>query len=945
VTVDELQVLVTANTEDLRKEINKANETIAGLKKSADKSSNGVLSAFKGLKTGIMALGIGNVIKDVITTGMDAIESDSLFSTVMGDNAEAVKSWSDEVSNALGLNAVAMQKNIGVVYNMTSSMGLAEDNALTLAKGVSVLAEDMASFYNLDSEEAFNKLRAGLTGETEPLKALGILIDENTIKQVAYSEGIAENGAELTQQQKVLARYMAIMKQTGSAQGDLARTIDSPSNQYRQLTQQVQKLYISLSNLLMPAVKTILVWLNALARAASEVVNSIAEFFGVTGIGGLSDETQSASQNIGGIGEGLGDANKEAKKLKSSLAGFDEMNVLSEDTGAGADAASGGGQGADMGFSLDEYDVGLGNITDEVEDLTEKAKTFLGIVAGVATAIAGWKIAKAVYNFFKNPAELGFFKKMGDLFGVTDELGALTTGDKFSALGGALLTVAGAASFAYGAFDSLSNGVDWGNLAFMMGGVAAAAGGLFLAIKPFNTTLAPVVAGIVAVAGGVAMLVIGIVDFINNGPTLQNTLLIVGGAIAVAIGLATAGISALVSVIVGVVSAIAAFTAAIILEDPAIMSVTEAQENLTAAKERAKEAENSYINAVDAAEASLKKLQEAEEKAGITGAELYAQVQAGTLDYKDMTAEQREVYKAYLDNEQKQKDLVDSTNAFNEAKKAETIASYENELALAKESGSYDEFKKSIVDAFEKGELSADEARDLIAKSMSEMSDEAQQTFMQDLPSSLQEGLDPHKYESTGTKITKWFGGVWEGIKEVFSKVGSFFSDIFSKAWEKVVGVFSHAGEIFVNIKDGVINVFKKVVNGLIDGINTVVSLPFKGLNGILDTLHGLNILGVKPFGWLTWRAPVPQLPKLARGGIVDRPTYAMIGEAGREAVIPLERNLGYLDKLAEIIAEKIGGGGGDIHLVVKLGEDKIFDKFIEYSKDKAFETGEVVFA
>ena len=942
-TVDELQVLVTANTEDLRKEINKANETISGLKKSADKSSSGVLSAFKGLKTGLMALGIGNVIKDVITTGMDATESDSLFRTVMGENEEAVRSWSDGVAEALGLNNVAMQKNIGVIYNMTKSMGVAEGNALTLSKGISVLAEDMASFYNLDSEEAFNKLRAGLTGETEPLKSLGILIDENTIKQTAYAEGIAEVGAELTNEQKVLARYKAILNQTGAAQGDLARTSDSEANQYRQLTNSINSLYISLSSLLMPAVKTVLVWLNALAKAAKEVVDNIAGFFGLGG-DGVEATTQAVSENAESTSDSFEETNKQAKKLKSTLAGFDEINVLSDDTSAG-EGEGGSGGGASTGFALPEYDFGLDDLSSDVDDLTGKAKTFLGILAGVATTIAGWKIAKAVYNFFKNPAELGFFKKMGDLFGVTDELGALTTGDKIQSLGGALMTVAGAASLAYGAFDALSNGVDWGNLAFMVGGLAAAAGGLYMAIKPFSTKLAPLVSGIVAVAGGVALLVVGIVDFINNGPSLQNTLLIIGGAIAVAVGLATAGVSTLISVIVGIVSAIAAFTAAILLEDPAIMSVTEAQENLTAAKERAREAENNYINAIDAAEASLQKLKEAEEKAGITGAELYEQVQAGTLDYANMTAEQREVYKAYLDNEQKQKDLIDSTNAFNEAKKEETIAAYENELALAKESGSYDEFKKSVVDAFEKGELSAEEARDLIAKSMSEMSDDAQQTFMQDLPSSLQEGLDPHKYESTGTKITKWFGGVWEGIKSVFSSVGKFFSDIFSAAWEGIVAVFSPLGNVFVSIKDGIITVFKSVVNGLIDGINFVVALPFKGLNGILDTLYGLNILGVQPFGWLTWRAPVPQLPKLARGGIVDKPTYAMVGEAGKEAVMPLERNTGWIDQLADKLAEKIGGGTGDVHLTVKLGEDKIFDKFIEYSKDKAFETGEVVFA
>ena len=185
----------------------------------------------------------------------------------------------------------------------------------------------------------------------------------------------------------------------------------------------------------------------------------------------------------------------------------------------------------------------------------------------------------------------------------------------------------------------------------------------------------------------------------------------------------------------------------------------------------------------------------------------------------------------------------------------------------------------------------------------------------------------------------------WEGIKLVFSTVASFFKSIFTKAWEGVKAVFSVGGKIFDGIKDGIVTVFKTVVNAIIKGINKIVSLPFKGLNGILDTIQGISVAGIEPFSWLTWRAPVPEIPLLARGGIVDRPTYAMIGEAGKEAVMPLERNTGWIDQLANKLSDKLVGGGGDIHLVVKLGEESIFERFIEYGREKAFETnGEVVF-
>jgi phage-related minor tail protein len=180
--------------------------------------------------------------------------------------------------------------------------------------------------------------------------------------------------------------------------------------------------------------------------------------------------------------------------------------------------------------------------------------------------------------------------------------------------------------------------------------------------------------------------------------------------------------------------------------------------------------------------------------------------------------------------------------------------------------------------------------------------------------------------------IAKFFSGMWnglkdgaksawEGIKSVFSAVGNFFSDIFSKAWKKVKDVFSTGGEIFTNIKDGIITAFKVVVNAIIRGINAVVGAPFKGLNGILDKISGISIAGVKPFSWLTWRATIPEIPQLATGGITNGATLAMIGERGKEAVLPLENNTEWMDLLAQRIVA-LTGDGTPIYLTV---DGKVF--------------------
>lgn len=158
----------------------------------------------------------------------------------------------------------------------------------------------------------------------------------------------------------------------------------------------------------------------------------------------------------------------------------------------------------------------------------------------------------------------------------------------------------------------------------------------------------------------------------------------------------------------------------------------------------------------------------------------------------------------------------------------------------------------------------------------------------------------------------------WEGIKSVFSTVADFFKDIFTKAWESVKAVFSTGGKIFDGIKDGIITAFTAVVNTIIKGINTVVALPFNGLNGILNTISGLDILGIKPFNWLTWRAPVPQIPLLAQGGWFERgnPQLAIVGDNNREAEIVTPESKIY-DQVRNAIRDSGGTGKQEIEITI----------------------------
>lgn len=134
----------------------------------------------------------------------------------------------------------------------------------------------------------------------------------------------------------------------------------------------------------------------------------------------------------------------------------------------------------------------------------------------------------------------------------------------------------------------------------------------------------------------------------------------------------------------------------------------------------------------------------------------------------------------------------------------------------------------------------------------------------------------------------------WNGVKSIFSSVASFFRDIFGKAWEGVKAVFSTGGKIFSGITEGITSAFKKVVNAIISGINRVVSIPFNSINTVLSKIRNAKFLGIQPFSGLG-SISVPQIPLLAEGGILTQPTLNIAGEAGPEAIIPIEKLQSYI--------------------------------------------------
>lgn len=157
-------------------------------------------------------------------------------------------------------------------------------------------------------------------------------------------------------------------------------------------------------------------------------------------------------------------------------------------------------------------------------------------------------------------------------------------------------------------------------------------------------------------------------------------------------------------------------------------------------------------------------------------------------------------------------------------------------------------------------------------------------------------------FEGIWNKIKSGASDAWEGIKKVFSVVTDWFKDTFSKAWQAVKDVFSTGGKIFDGIKDGIVSAFKTVVNAIIGGINKVIKIPFEAINGILEKIKKVEIAGVKPFDKLITTLTIPQIPELAKGGVLKRGQLGLLEGNGAEAVVPLENNRKWIAATAQAL-------------------------------------------
>lgn len=363
--LERLKVVIEAETDGLKSSVNKAKEEFTNLEKDTNKSTTNIANSFGKIgSTLVKAFAVRELInfgQECLSLASDLQEVQNVVDVTFGDMSEQVNIFASNAMEKFGLSETAAKRYAGTMGAMLSSSGIDMSSALEMSTTLTALSADIASFYNLTSDEAFGKIRSGISGETEPLKQLGINMSVANLEAYALSEGITKSYDAMTQAEQATLRYNYLLATTSAQQGDFSRTSDSYANRVKTLSMRFDELKTSIGNGLIVVLTPILEVVNEILTGLINIASYIGNLFGGESIEignadinssameldnpvtDVSENLGTASKNAKGVSDNLTSAVNAAQELKKTTAGFDEANVLSSTASSGI--ASGGGLG------------------------------------------------------------------------------------------------------------------------------------------------------------------------------------------------------------------------------------------------------------------------------------------------------------------------------------------------------------------------------------------------------------------------------------------------------------------------------------------------------------------------------------------------------------------------------------------------------------------------
>ncbi|MFT4107745.1 MAG: hypothetical protein QM657_18485 [Lacrimispora sp.] len=399
-----------------------------------------------------LALAAAFSVKKIIDFGKSAIELGSNLEEVQNvvdvtfpQMSKQIDQFAKNAITSFGMSETMAKKFTGTFGAMAKAFGFSESAAYDMSTTLTGLAGDVASFYNLSADEAFTKLKAVFSGETEVLKDLGIVMTQSALDSYALANGYGKVTAKMSEAEKVALRYKFVQDQLALATGDFTRNSGSWANQTRILSEQFNALKAAIGqgliNVLTPVVQvinTIIGKLMSLANAFKAFTDLISgkkssgggvSAAAASGMEAVTDAADKASGAIGGTG---GAAKKAAKDIKGMSTGIDELNIISApDTGD-----SGGGAGSAGGYTSDEFDMGsldtsgVDEANNKYQGLIDRTKELAGLFktgfsigfgdTSVLDSIQGslQNIKQSLKDIFNDPAVMASAEEFGNRIAV-----------------------------------------------------------------------------------------------------------------------------------------------------------------------------------------------------------------------------------------------------------------------------------------------------------------------------------------------------------------------------------------------------------------------------------------------------------------------------------------------------------------------------------------------
>lgn len=891
-----------------------------GIKKTAQSQTSGLTKMFSRVGVAIAAAfsvrAIVNFSKKCIQLGSDLAEVQNVVDSTFGSMSGSVNQWAKDAMTSYGLSEKVAKEYVGQLGAMSKAFGNSTETAYNQATTLAALTGDVASFYNLSTDEAFTKLKAVYTGETEALKSLGVVMTQAALDEYALAEGFGKTTKQMSEQEKVALRLSFVQARLATASGDFARTSTGWANQTRVLALRFDAIKASIGQGLIAALRPAVIWLNKLMAYLQKAADAFRDFMvAIFGDAGASSGSASFSDALATGSEemasNMDDAAGTAKKIKKTLAGFDQINILSSGSDDAADA------GTDAGGTGGAGSIGGGSLpTDNIEQ---------SLSAGASAA----EKLKGFLNDVK--VKLVEIANVSGLTGLWDDF---------------LLSVENVKSGVLTFFDIFKASV--ANVAPDFEGLKSSVSNTFL-------TISQTVTGIlgdmwVSISGGFK-------SFMEENSAEIETLLTnymatvayFGTLISNAVGDIFASVRAwwdadgkrIFDEIIGVVKDVGNWILKIwnTWIFPVIETIGQVLTNLW--NNNIKPLWDELLAFVTSVWDCLKAFYDSFLKPVIDwiidkiGPVFTAAINGLVKIVGNAVATIVNVVKNVITAFRGILDFLTGVFKGDWEKAWSGLKTYFSGVVGTWKSamtGVKDHFKIS----FDNMKNSAKASWEAIKSAWSSVSG-----WFKTIGTNIKSA-----FSSAWSSLKSGAKSAWSGIKSTFASIPSWFKDKFTDAWTKVKNVFSTGGKIFDGIKDGIVSAFKKVVNAIISGINKVIATPFNAINDVLDKIRSFKVLGSKPFSNLG-SISVPKIPQLASGGYVraNTPQLAIIGDNKREGEIVAPES-----KITEAVVAAFrqflplfGGGNKQqpIYLTLKLGDGTFWEGFVDYHNDIVKRTGD----